>query len=597
MLNFQRNNLDKATSPYLQQHSDNPIYWQDWSSEVLKYAKKHNKLIFVSVGYATCHWCHVMANDTFEDKEVADFLNKHFVSIKVDREQRPDIDQYMMSFIVQTQGAGGWPLNVILTPDLKPLLAVTYVSAKPQHGMPAFVDVLHRAKDFYEKHEQDIKEYHIPIARAEKVSDIIKIIQAHYDSLYGGFGFNQKFPPHNTLLFLLHHFERTKEKEIREIIEKTLNIMALRGLYDHLQGGFFRYCVDREWTIPHFEKMLYDQAMLLWVYSAAYKLLKKTEYKRIAEKIISCLEETFEERLFYSAHDADTDHKEGATYTWSKKELKEALTRKEFSQFIKVYSVSDQGNFEGKNHLLKSHNVFLDEIENKLLKIRKKRKQPFIDKKFITSLNALTGIALLMAYRFIGNKKALDKAKNLFERLLQKHLIDGRVYHSSIGNKVQKQEFLEDYASMLLFATYMHEETGQHRKLIESLYSKLRGFYKDVWYETRDNDFIDIPAQMFDHPTPSSVSLAEYAILRTKIFLGKEFMPNEYKEPLNYDFFNISVFVKNGNFHIIETPEKIDWKKLPLNCIQLRSKTIKDCFNTVCKQFKSIDEMIKSLKE
>ena len=598
MINFQRNNLDKASSPYLQQHKDNPIHWQEWSPEVLVYDKKNNKVIFVSVGYATCHWCHVMAYDTFEDQAVAEFLNKHFVSIKVDREQRPDIDQFMMSFITQTTGSGGWPLNVILTPDLKPFFAVTYVSAKPHHGMPAFLDILKQTKDFYHKHKGKIREYRMPVQKAKDVSDafVVKGIQSEFDAHYGGFGQAQKFPPHNTLLFLLHKFEHEKNKTIKDIVEKTLDSMALRGLHDHLQGGFFRYCVDREWTIPHFEKMLYDQAMLLWVYSVAYKVFGKEEYKRVAEKIISCLQETFEEKgLFYSGHDADTDHEEGKTYTWTYDELQKTLTKEEFSQFTAVFDINKKGNFEGKNHLIKKKMTFLEKIEKKLLQARRKRKQPFVDNKFVTGWNALTGIGLLMAYRHIGNTKALEKAKQLFKKVIDKHYVAGKVYHSSIGNKLQKQEFLEDYASLLLFATYLYEETGRHKDMITQLRDKLKGFYKDVWYETMKNDFI-VPAQLFDHPTPSSVSLAEYALLRTKILLAEEFMPLKYKAPLQYDFFNLYVFVSNGNFHIIDSPEKIRWDTLPLNCIQRRSKTITDCFSRSCTEFKNVQELVTSLK-
>ncbi len=315
MIDLHKNNLDKAISPYLQQHKNNPIHWQEWNEKILTYGRKENKLIFVSIGYATCHWCHVMAAETFENKEVANFLNKYFVSIKVDREQRPDIDQYFMTFITRTTGQGGWPLNVFLTPNRKPILALTYAPVKPKYGIPAFIEILKEIKNkgVACRYEDVVLEK----SKENTFSDehILQIITSYYDHDYGGFGHGQKFPPYNTLLFLLSYYERMKTRNLRILIKKTLDTMARRGLHDHLQGGFFRYCVDRNWTTPHFEKMLYDQAMLLWVYSVAYKVLEKEKYKEIVEHIMNCLEETFEEGgLFYSAHDADTNHEEGATY-------------------------------------------------------------------------------------------------------------------------------------------------------------------------------------------------------------------------------------------------------------------------------------------
>src|SRR3989338_2767341 len=234
-----------------------------------------------------------MAQEAFSHQEIADYLNKHFVSIKVDREQRSDIDHYMMSYIQETQGQGGWPLNVFLTPDGKPFLALTYVPVLPSYGLPGFLGLLYEVKKTYSEYPGEIPAYQLHLHKEEsfKEPEIIKIIKQNFTG--SGFGFGPQFPPHNTLIFLLYYYEGSKDKEIKEILGAFLESIANRGLHDHLQGGFYRYCVDDSWTIPHFEKMLYDQAMLLWVYSLAYKILKKQEYKVIAEKIISCLEETY----------------------------------------------------------------------------------------------------------------------------------------------------------------------------------------------------------------------------------------------------------------------------------------------------------------
>ena len=314
MIQFNRNNLAKSSSPYLQQHKNNPIWWQEWSEEMLEYAKRENKLLLVSIGYSTCHWCHVMAQEAFSDREIADYLNNHFVSIKVDREQRPDIDQYCMHYIMQTQGQGGWPLNVFMTPDKQPVYALTYASTQPKHGMPGFITILKAIKvGLTQEHSHDFTPGY---EKGEEIPQqkLTAAIEQNFDREFGGFGHGMKFPPHCTLLYLLYAEE---EECAKEIVQNTVDAMALGGLHDHLQGGFFRYCTDRDWTIPHFEKMLYDQAMHLWVYSAAYHRYKKSEYKAVAEKILQCLAETFEEDgLYYSAHDADTNHEEGLTHLW-----------------------------------------------------------------------------------------------------------------------------------------------------------------------------------------------------------------------------------------------------------------------------------------
>ena len=593
-MNFNKNNLDQATSPYLQQHKSNPIYWQEWSTEVLEHAKKNNKLILVSVGYATCHWCHVMAAEAFSNQDVADYLNTHFVSIKVDREQRPDIDNYMMQFIQETQGQGGWPLNVFLTPDLKPMVAVTYVPLHTRYGLPGFLDLVQHLKKAYEHHGTEILSYTPQIHLDEHIQEqeLMQVIKHNFTG--NGFGAGPQFPPHNILLFLLSYYEKTKEVEIKKIIESILEVMAQGGLHDHLQGGFYRYCVDSSWTIPHFEKMLYDQAMLLWVYSVAYKVLKKPLYKTIAEKIITCLEDTFADTLYYAGHDADTDHHEGSTYVWDTEELQKSLSPTEYQQFKDIYLLEQ--NFEGKIHLIKQKNIFLPEIEQRLLQIRKKRKQPFTDKKYITSWNALLGIGFIMAYRYLRDEMSKTKATLLFKAIVQKHYSKGIWHHSSYGGKLQTGEFLEDYAAMLLFATYVYEETGEYKELIETWYKKLQEFKSEHWIESKTTDFISVPAQTYDHPTPSSVSITEMAILRTSIILQQEYTLTQYKQPLQCDFYNLKAFIQNGNWHIIHVPHKIEWKHLPANCMQIKDTRIQDCYVQKCVEFKDIMHLFASLR-
>ncbi len=592
MINFNKNNLDQSSSPYLQQHKNNPIHWQEWSQEVLDYAQNNNKIILVSVGYATCHWCHVMAKEAFSNIEIANYLNQHFICIKVDKEQRPDIDQYLMHFMQETNGHGGWPLNVFLTSDQKPFLALTYVPLTPQYGLPGFLDILQHIQQSNQQQHSKIPQYHPQIHTSEHIEEqqLIEVIKNNFTGT--GFSHGPQFPPHNTLLFLLTWYEQHKDKEIKNILEKILNVMATGGLHDHLQGGFYRYCIDDSWTIPHFEKMLYDQALHLWVYSLAYKILKKPEYKIITEKIITCLEDSYANKLYYAAHDADTNHHEGSTYIWDRAEIQQHLTNEEFTQFQQIYTLEQ--NFESKIHLIKKTNTFLPEIEQKLLQLRKKRTQPFTDKKYITSWNALLGIGLLMNYRYCNNNLAKVKAKLLFNTILKEHYPQEKLHHSSYQGKLQPGEFLEDYATLLLFATYLYEDTGEYKDIIATLYTQLQKFQHkrnpEQWKESITTDFIEIPAQTYDHPIPSSLSLAIMAQQRAAIILEKEYDRTEYKHPFQHDFYNLTPLLNHA--HIIHLPHPIQWQHLPSTSMQLYGSTIQDCYQHHCIEYKDITQLL-----
>jgi uncharacterized protein len=598
IMEFKKNNLERADSPYLLQHKDNPIWWQQWSKEVLEYAKRSNKPIFVSVGYSTCHWCHVMAHEAFVDSGVAQVLNEHFVCIKVDREQRPDIDQYLMSFLVNQQGSGGWPLHVFLTPEAQPFFATTYIPVVPQHGMPAFTQLVQSLLSYYEQNRKDIAQYRMPTVISRQVAEhqLLNIIRSHY-APESGFGKGAQFPPHSTLLFLLHYADRTGDADAIDMAEETLDIMALGGLHDHLQGGFFRYCTDASWRVPHFEKMLYDQALMLWEYSASYKLLGRAFHKMVVEKLITCIEETFEDDgLYYSSHDADTSEGEGTTYLWTYDELQSELTREEFKRFASVYEISKEGNVDGKTHLLRTKKVPLAVIEEKLLRARQEREQPTVDRKIITSWNALLGIGFLMACRYTQYRDGLRRAKEIFSNLLEQHYIGGKLHHSSVDGKVQEEEFLEDYAAMLLLCTYLHEETGNYEEILRELREKVKKFRDHGWNEANNADFMPIPAQSFDHPTPSSVAMVEFGLLRARILLEEEYTPQQYRAPLQQDFLNIASFMANSHFHKVTARKQISWKDLPLSSIQIRGDIVQDCFDSSCTRFDSEEELVQHLK-
>ncbi len=591
-MNFKRNNLDLAASPYLKQHMEQSVWWQEWSVQTIEQARATRRPIFVSVGYSTCHWCHVMAREAFSDPAVASFLNEHFVSIKVDREERPDIDQYLMHFLVSIGRSGGWPLNAFLTSELNPIFALTYAPLEAKGGVPSFLDILKKVSDFSDAKCKDLAVFHMDIPKppVSAEEEIISKCYDKFDPAYGGFGHGAKFPPHSTLLYFLYY--PYPDKRIHMMVEKTLDAMTLQGLFDHIGGGFFRYCVDRNWTVPHFEKMLYDQALGLWTCALAWKTTKKEQYHTSALKIMQCLEASFgADGLYYAALDADSDtldgkHEEGAAYFWTYDELKALLSDVEWERFNKVYAVSPGGNFNGKHHLIRTDMTDIEDIEKKLLEDRLKRPQPFKDRKIITSWNALLGVAFVNVYRYLKAPAALRKAELIAELLVEKHFDGARMARSSIDGVVSKGAFLEDGAAMLLLLTFLFEETGEmkYRDLMNIFYAYVSRFsLKDGWRESAEKDFVECKASCFDHPIPSSSALAEWAILRTNIITKLQNIPGTYAEPMYHDFHNVATLTRNGLFHVVTTSEGIDWDMFPPNTIRVCGDKRNDCFGGTCK--------------
>jgi uncharacterized protein YyaL (SSP411 family) len=585
--NPNRNNLDKSSSPYLLQHTNNPVWWQEWSDEVIKLAVKSNKPVFVSIGYSTCHWCHVMASEAFSDNKTAAYLNSNFICIKIDREQRPDIDQYMMHFINSQSGRGGWPLNVFLTPDLKPFFALTYAPVLTNDSSLSFLDIAEKVHEYYVTQGENITPF---VYREEEPpftvkESLISELTSYFDSEYGGFGTGQKFPPHSTLLYLLYHLSVEEDPEIREICTKTLEAIRMRGLNDHLQGGIYRYCVDREWTIPHFEKMLYDQAMALWCYSVAYKVFDKAEYKIMAEKILICLHESFEhDGLYISAFDADTDHKEGATYLWSREELMTILDEEEYRIFSNAYYISNEGNFEGLNHLIKRSYISLNTIERKLLAVRNKRKQPSRDDKVISGINSLVVIAMLQAGRWLNNSHMEDKAASVMRNIINKFWDGLSLGHSYYNGIFQKQGFFSDAGATLTAISMLCENDSSWNDLMLKMTSYVRSFKKGgKWIESESGDFQTVYASWFDHPVPSSVSLAEMGLTRAAILSSENTNSIDYLRPFQSDFYNINALLNNGLFHVFTSGRLIPWDSIPVNSIQLRGDVESECYMGTCR--------------
>jgi uncharacterized protein YyaL (SSP411 family) len=590
-VSFRRNNLDKSTSPYLLQHADNPVWWQEWNGDTMKYAVETKKPLFVSVGYATCHWCHVMAAEAFSDRETADFLNENFVNIKVDREQRPDIDQFMMNFINRQTGSGGWPLNVFLTYDINPVYALTYAPLTDTASMYSFLKVAQKVFEFYNEKKSEIPEF-IPLeTKPEEAGEntLIRILSDYYDHENGGFGNKHKFPPHSTLLYLLYQLSIGESPSIRTMCMKTLDAMMLKGLNDHLQGGIFRYCVDPEWTIPHFEKMLYDQAMALWVYSLAYKVLGKEEYRHMSEKIVRCLQESFfSDVLFISAHDADTDHHEGSIYLWSIDQLREALDPDELVIFMEAYHITPSGNFMGSNHLIRKNEKSSGEIEEKLLTVRRKRLQPSADEKILSGLNSLTAAGMIHAARYLDNPVLEGKAAKLVTSIRNTFWRGHSLGHSMFRGKVQEQPFLYDASALLFAVTLLYETDDSWLDFMDDIAQYVLTFRENnTWIESKTADFPPVNASWFDHPIPSSISLTEMALARYNTLKGEYVEQTEYLQPFQSDFYNLHAMIRKGLFHIYTTHDVLDWDKLPVNSIQFRGEHEQDCYMGVCRPLNS----------
>lgn len=585
--NYRRNNLDRSSSPYLLQHSGNPIWWQEWRMEVLEHAVAKKKPLLVSVGYATCHWCHVMAAEAFSDQETADFMNESFICIKVDREQRPDIDQYMMQFIQALTGSGGWPLNVFLTPDLRPVHALTYAPARTSGNRNSFLGIARAVADYLQSEGANIRPFSASVdeSPATEADTLIEGITSYYDTEAGGFGTSQKFPPHSTLLFMLYSLAIKDDEELKRVATVTLDAMMLRGLNDHLQGGIFRYCVDREWTIPHFEKMLYDQAMALWSYSLGYRVTGNEEYRRMAEKILRSLDECFEkDGLYISAFNADTDHEEGVTYLWEMNELESELGTEDFKRFCQVYDITTDGNFEGRNHLVRKNSVQLTSIEEKLLAIRKKRNQPTHDDKILCGINALTAISLIQAGRFLHRPDLEDKAVGVVKKLLENFWDSTSLGHSFYEGILQRQSFLGDAGTLLLAVTMLYETDESWAGMMNQMSDYVKSFKVDgKWIESEAEDFQKVYASWFDHPVPSSVSLAETALTRVSLLTGMEVTAVTYRRPHHSDFYNINALMANDHFHVYTTKEPASWNDIPANSIQKRGAPETDCYDGTCR--------------
>ena len=548
------NRLGRESSPYLLQHAKNPVNWYTWGEDALSIAKKENKPIFLSVGYSSCHWCHVMAHESFENEEIAKIMNTNFVNIKVDREERPDLDDIYQKACQMSTGQGGWPLSVFLTPDQRPFYVGTYFPALDSYGRPGFGSLCRQLAQSWKEKPKDVEKaadnFMQNLDKLEAPSIVSKIDKSILDeaavnllqiadTTYGGFGQAPKFPNAANLSFMLRYSKLSGISKFQEFALKTLKKMAKGGIFDQIGGGFHRYSTDARWLVPHFEKMLYDNALLPVVYSEGYQITKDSFFKNIVQKTLDYVirEMTSSTGTFFSAQDADTDGKEGQTFVWRKKEI-EKILGEDSEIFCIYYDVTDGGNFEGSTILANNINASSlgfkfgkseSEIQNiisrcsdKLLEVRNKREQPGKDDKVITSWNGLMISAFLSGYKITDDLKYLDVAKksiDFFESNFEKN----HILHRTFKNEESKLNgYLDDYAYMANASIDMFENTSDPKYLLfaTNLANHLITHFWDEssngFFFTSDNHekLIMRPKNNYDLSMPSGNSVAAYVLLR-----------------------------------------------------------------------------------
>jgi len=554
------NRLIDETSPYLLQHAHNPVDWYPWGTEALHKAQTEDKPIFLSIGYAACHWCHVMAHESFEDAETAAILNQSFVAIKVDREERPDLDSVYMGAVVAMTGQGGWPMSVFLTPDGKPFYGGTYFPNTRRYNMPAFKDVLNAIATAWKTRRDELIDSGARLVQAldqvdlgsgdaplnpDVIDQAVAQMQGAFDWDEGGWGGAPKFPQPMALEFLMRVHARTRDERVLKMVTTTLDRMARGGMYDQLGGGFHRYSTDAVWLVPHFEKMLYDNAQLARVYLHAWQITRRYFYRRIAEQTLdyAAREMTHARGGFFSSTDADSEGHEGKFFVWTPKEIRETLGA-DAQLFVDAYGVTDHGNFEGKNILFVArdadvlaamHKIPAAEVEarldaarQKLFAVREKRVKPAKDEKVLASWNGLMLAAFAEAARAFGR----DDYRAVAERNAGFILTELRDSHSRLQRSwkdgtVRIGGFLEDYAHLIEGLLALYQTTFEERwfvaarELADAMivhFADPRGGFYDASNEAEQ--LVTRPKDVQDNAVPSGNAMAVTVLLKLGAFTG-----------------------------------------------------------------------------
>ncbi|MBR1823919.1 MAG: thioredoxin domain-containing protein [Ruminococcus sp.] len=556
------NHLKNETSPYLLQHADNPVDWYPWCNDAFERARNEDKPVFLSIGYSTCHWCPVMERESFENADTAELLNKSFISVKVDREERPDIDSVYMSVCQALTGSGGWPMSIFMTWDKKPFFAGTYFPPRSCYGMPGFSDVLNaivqqwstergRLLKSAEHITQRLKEF-AAVSPASSDDNLIEAavntLRKSFDIEFGGFGQAPKFPmPHN-LLFLMYYSTVSKDSSAMKMVEKTLTQMRKGGIFDQIGGGFSRYSTDRYFLVPHFEKMLYDNALLIMAYSAAYSLTQNRIYLDTAVRTADYIlrEMTSPEGGFYCAQDADSEGVEGKYYTFTLDEIMTVLGDNG-QRFAEIFDITEHGNFEGTNipNLLESNELpsgFDDELQ-KLYEYRRSRTELRLDDKMLLSWNAMMCAAMSMLYRVTQDRKYLRSAERA-RKFIERNMSDGaNLFASYRSGRHSGQAFLDDYAYYIAALIELYNST------LDSRYTKLaEGFCNEAVSRFADGNggfsmcestelFMN-PKELYDGAVPSGNSVMTYDFIRLYQLTGKDIY-REYAEK-QIDFMTVN---------------------------------------------------------
>ncbi|MHA2037746.1 MAG: thioredoxin domain-containing protein [Promethearchaeota archaeon] len=555
-----KNHLLNEKSPYLLQHANNPVDWYPWGEEAFNNAKVEDKPIFLSIGYSTCHWCHVMAHESFEDDEVAELMNETFISIKVDREERPDIDKIYMTVCQMMTGSGGWPLTIIMTPDKKPFFAGTYFPKTTRFGRIGLIDLINRIKILWDSQRNDLLNSANQItfnlkkidqeSPGEKFNEYTlrrayEMLLKQYDKTNGGFGSRPKFPTPHNLIFLLRYWKRTGDKKALEMVENTLKAMRKGGIYDHIAFGFHRYSTDSSWLVPHFEKMLYDQALIAIAYIEAYQATKNIEYKRTAQEIFSYVirDMTSPEGGFYSAEDADSEGEEGKFYVWTEQELKKILDNEEYRIIKAVFNIEEHGNYLeeatgkkiGKNILHLKIGIEeevqekINTIRIKIFNEREKRIRPLKDDKILTDWNGLMIAALAKGAVAFQDEIYLNTAIKAVNFILSNlYSSSDHLLHRYKDGTSEINGYLTDYSFLIWGLIELYEATFDifylktaielHQRQLEKFWdNNIGGFY----FTAKDSEeLLTRQKEIYDGAIPSGNSIATLNLLRLSYLTG-----------------------------------------------------------------------------
>ena len=550
------NRLKNEKSPYLLQHGENPVDWYPWCDEAFKKAADENKPVFLSIGYSTCHWCHVMAHESFEDEKVAELLNKNFVSIKVDREERPDIDSVYMSVCQAVTGAGGWPLTVIMTPEQKPFFVGTYFPKGSRYGQPGLMDILREVKSLWKSRRNELENNGEMITNAicqaaqsqgtmslkpDKtiLKRAYKMFQEQFDREWGGFGAAPKFPTPHNLLFLMRYAEAENVPEAMKMAEVTLEAMAKGGIHDHIGGGFSRYSTDKRWLVPHFEKMLYDNALLLWTYAETYRITRKEMYALVARHTADYMLRELQGEGFYCGQDADSEGVEGKYYVFTPEEVKSVLGDADGEEFCRFYNITATGNFEGKSipnrigkDLEYSSDLTMPQAwKSRLYDYRLKRTTLHKDDKILLSWNAWTIIAFVKAGKVLDESLYIEAAirtRNFIEEKMTDE--NNRLYLRFREGEAANAGQLEDYAVYALALLELYQATFNIEYLASAILraKQMMEFFEDRekggYYMTAFDaeQLISRPKESYDGAIPSGNSVAAVVLQKLALLTAEK---------------------------------------------------------------------------